>query len=181
MSNVLFLYNLGSQQKLKPDAELKAFILLPDIACRDCRLIQVDHDHKSIVVGRRPSSFIDGNIGDRAGNCPDAILVEKSHLIRAIFSNVVGQCDFMDHVVLEVGSNVFVDDIEVFNSLSDRGRGKECSGDEDRSEGGRHHIWNDLGDIQLLVNKCFILEINENVVNENRWYPTQYSIQKNSN
>ena len=57
--NSLFLYDFASRQELKPDAELKAAIK-PDVAERDFRLIKINHDFETIMIGRDPSRPVGG-------------------------------------------------------------------------------------------------------------------------
>lgn len=94
LSHSLFFYDFASRQELKLDAELEAAVD-PDVARRDGRLVQVDHDLKFIVVGHDPSRAAGGGDDGHSGDRPCTVLFVEIHLIRASLSDVIVQRELL--------------------------------------------------------------------------------------
>lgn len=132
-SHSLFFYDFTSRQKLKPDAELEAAVD-PDVARRDGRLVQVDHDLKFVVVGRDPSRTAGGGDYGHSGDRPYTVLFVKIHLIRASLPDVIVQPELIGHRMLKVGGERPVKDIPIPQYLRGSWGGEESRGDEDGFE-----------------------------------------------
>lgn len=73
--NSLFVDDFAVRQKLNSRAELNIFVI-PDVARRDGRLIQIDYDLESIVTGGDPIRTSDGGSEGRASDSTGATFPE---------------------------------------------------------------------------------------------------------
>ena len=73
--NSLFVDDFAARQKLNSRTELNIFVI-PDVARRDGRLVQIDYDLESIVTGGDPIRTSDGGSKGRASDIIGATFPE---------------------------------------------------------------------------------------------------------
>ncbi len=84
---------------MKPDAKLEAAVD-PDVARRDGRLIQVDHDLQFVVVGHDPSRTVGGGDDTHSSDRSYTVLLVKIYLIRASLAIVIDQRELISYRML---------------------------------------------------------------------------------